>query len=91
MKILFGLLAVSLFVGCSTTAPRVNTSGATATINQPDYNARYQFGPDSMPKAGVPRGEVIKMPPFTNSTVFPGTVRDWWIYVPKQYDANKPA
>jgi enterochelin esterase family protein len=39
----------------------------------------------------VPRGELIKMPPFTNSAVYPGTVRDWWIYVPKQYDASSPA
>jgi hypothetical protein len=31
------------------------------------------------------------MPPFTNSAVYPGTVRDWWIYVPKQYDASSPA
>src|ERR1051326_5615479 len=51
----------------------------------------YKLGPDSMPQEGVPRGEVIKMPPWTNSTVFPGTHRDWWLYVPKQYDAAKPA
>src|SRR5262245_10111937 len=47
----------------------------------------YKLGPDSMPHDGVPRGELIQMPPFTNSTVYPGTQRDWWIYVPKQYDA----
>jgi len=51
----------------------------------------YKLGPDSMPKDGVPRGEVIKMPPWTNSTVFPGTHRDWWLYVPKQYAPAKPA
>ena|SRR5438093_57213 len=51
----------------------------------------YKLGPDSMPQDGVPRGEVIKMPPWTNSTVFPGTHRDWWLYVPKQYDPAKPA
>jgi enterochelin esterase-like enzyme len=50
----------------------------------------YQLGPDSMPKDGVPRGTVSKHA-WTNSTVFPGTVRDYWIYVPKQYDAAKPA
>ena len=44
-----------------------------------------------MPQEGVPRGEVIKMPPWTRSTVFPGTHRDWWLYVPKQYDSSKPA
>src|SRR5437773_3728932 len=51
----------------------------------------YILGPDSMPQEGVPRGEVIKMPPWTRSTVFPGTHRDWWLYVPKQYDSSKPA
>lgn len=50
----------------------------------------YKLGPDSMPQ-DVPHGQVIKMPPFTNSTVFSGTTRDWWIYVPQQYDAAKPA
>jgi len=92
MKILFGLLAVLLFVGCSTTnsvAPKASTS--TSGTNQIDYNAQYKFGRDSLPQEGVPRGEVIKMPPFTNSTIYPGTVRDWWIYVPKQYDASRPA
>jgi len=38
----------------------------------------------------VPQGEVVKLR-WENSKVFPGTVRDWWIYVPKQYDASKPA
>ena len=51
----------------------------------------YALGPDSMPQEGVPSGELIKMPPFTNSTVYPGTHRDWWIYVPKQYAAAAPA
>ena len=50
----------------------------------------YSLGPDSMPKEGVPRGTVSKHA-WTNSTIYPGTVRDYWIYVPKQYDAAKPA
>jgi len=50
----------------------------------------YKPGPDSMPQEGVPRGEVIKMAPWTNSSIFPGTHRDWWLYVPKQYDPAKP-
>ena len=50
----------------------------------------YELGPDSKPKPGVPRGTVTKHA-WTNSTVYPGTVRDYWIYVPRQYDAAKPA
>lgn len=38
----------------------------------------------------VPKGEVTKYQ-FDHSKVFPGTVRDYWIYVPKQYDPSKPA
>jgi enterochelin esterase family protein len=50
----------------------------------------YKLGPDSYPQEGVPRGEVTKYS-FTNSAVYPGTVRDYWIYVPKQYEPAKPA
>ncbi len=62
----------------------------TAAILPCSAAETYQLGPDSMPKEGVPRGAVSKHA-WTNSTVFPGTVRDYWIYVPKQYDAAKPA
>lgn len=51
----------------------------------------YQPGPEAQPGAEVPRGEVRKMPPFESSAVFPGTTREWSIYVPKQYDPAAPA
>jgi sugar lactone lactonase YvrE/enterochelin esterase-like enzyme len=38
----------------------------------------------------VPKGEVKKYT-FDKSRVFPGTVRDYWVYVPRQYDASRPA
>jgi sugar lactone lactonase YvrE/enterochelin esterase-like enzyme len=38
----------------------------------------------------VPKGEVAKYE-FKDSKVFPGTVRDYWVYVQKQYDPAKPA
>ncbi len=40
--------------------------------------------------ADVPRGDVMKFS-FDHSKIFPGTVRDYWIYVPKQYDPARPA
>ena len=49
----------------------------------------YVLGPDSQVQPGVPRGEVTKH--SWTSTIFPGTVRDYWVYVPKQYDPGKPA
>src|SRR3954462_10413327 len=50
----------------------------------------YVPGPDSKPQEGVPKGEVTKYT-FDNSKIFPGTTRDYWVYVPKQYDPSKPA
>ena len=49
----------------------------------------YKIDPDSLPQEGVPRGEVMQHQ--WESKLFPGTVRDYWVYVPKQYDAAKPA
>jgi enterochelin esterase family protein len=49
----------------------------------------YKPGPDSEPQA-VPHGDV-RQASFATSQVFPGTTRDYWVYVPKQYDAAKPA
>lgn len=50
----------------------------------------YQPGPDSKPQPGVPKGEVLKFE-FSGSRIFPGTVRDVWVYVPAQYQPDKPA
>jgi sugar lactone lactonase YvrE/enterochelin esterase-like enzyme len=47
----------------------------------------YQLGPDSMPQEGVPKGKVAKYT-FDKSKVFPGTTRDYWIYVPAQYKSD---
>ena len=49
----------------------------------------YKLGDDSMVHEGVPRGEVTKHK--WESKIFPGTVRDYWIYLPKQYDRAKAA
>ena len=50
----------------------------------------YVPGPDSKTQERVPKGEVTKYT-FNDSKVFPGTTREYWVYVPKQYDSNKPA
>lgn len=55
-----------------------------------DAQESYPDHPDSLPQDGVPQGKVEG--PFQwKSTIFPGTVRDYWVYVPAQYDAAKPA
>jgi len=49
----------------------------------------YPLTPDSERQAGVPSGQVTKH--TWTSTVFPGTQRDYWVYVPAQYRADTPA
>jgi enterochelin esterase-like enzyme len=50
----------------------------------------YKLGPDSMEQPGVPKGTVTEGK-WESKTVFPGTVRDYWVYVPAQYDGKSPA
>lgn len=50
----------------------------------------YPLGPDSQRHEGVPKGTVTKHQ-WNDSKVFPGTTRDYWIYVPAQYDGHTPA
>ncbi len=46
--------------------------------------------PDAVAQDGVPKGIVLQMPVF-ESKIFAKTTRDWSIYVPAQYKADKPA
>jgi len=63
-----------------------------ATINLFAQNPpeKYPLDSASVEHAGVPKGEVLKFT-FNNSKIFPGTTRDYWIYIPSQYRADKPA
>ncbi|BDS06232.1 esterase [Oceaniferula spumae] len=45
--------------------------------------------PDSKRQDGVPEGKVTRHE--IRSQVFPGTLRQYYIYVPAQYDSSKPA
>jgi enterochelin esterase family protein len=58
---------------------------ATVALAKDDY----QLGPDSMEQSGVPKGTIEQFK--WKSDVFAGTVRDVWVYVPAQYDKEKPA
>ena len=44
----------------------------------------------SLALAQAPKGEVLKFS-FEKSKVYPGTYRDYWVYVPAQYDGKTPA
>jgi gluconolactonase len=60
------------------------------TQNPQTSPPQYQPSADSKPQPGVPKGEVLKFS-FDHSKVFPGTYRDYWVYVPAEYTAEKPA
>jgi gluconolactonase len=58
------------------------------TISQPTET--YSQDSASVEHAGVPKGEVLKLT-FDKSKIFPGTWREYWVYVPTQYRPEKPA
>jgi enterochelin esterase family protein len=49
----------------------------------------YTLGPDSEAQQGVPTGDIAKYH-WKSEKVYPGTVRDYWLYVPKQYIGSQP-
>ncbi|HWB99790.1 MAG TPA: SMP-30/gluconolactonase/LRE family protein [Bryobacteraceae bacterium] len=53
------------------------------------FAEEYTLGPDSQRQPGVPQGKVTKYE--WASKIYPGTVRDYWVYVPAQYKPEKPA
>ena len=50
----------------------------------------FQATPDHEEKPNIPHGVVTKMEPW-QSKIFANTTRDWWIYVPAQYNSATPA
>jgi enterochelin esterase-like enzyme len=48
------------------------------------------YGPYSYEKPGVPKGRLSEKM-VHESKIYPGMKTNWWIYVPAQYDASKPA
>ncbi len=61
----------------------------TMTFGQPPVE-KYKIDSASIEQAGVPKGEILKFT-FEHSAIFPGTWREYWVYVPAQYRAEKPA
>lgn len=50
----------------------------------------YPVNIEEKARPEVPKGKLTAMPDW-NSTIFEGTSRSWWVYVPAQYKADKPA
>lgn len=50
---------------------------------------QYTFGPDSARQPNVPTGKLTQHQ--WKSQIFPGTLRDYWVYLPAQYKPDTPA
>jgi enterochelin esterase family protein len=50
----------------------------------------FKLHPLAVEQPNIPHGTVTKMEPWV-SKIYEGTTRDWWVYVPAQYKADKPA
>ncbi|MHA3773283.1 SMP-30/gluconolactonase/LRE family protein [Verrucomicrobiota bacterium sgz303538] len=61
-----------------------------ATTPLPFAADDWKLHPDAAEQASVPKGTVTQMPPW-ESKIFPGTVRDWSIYVPAQFKPDGSA
>jgi enterochelin esterase family protein len=59
-------------------------------IPNPATKPKWEPHPDAIARDDVPRGKIEMMPPL-ESKRFPGTIRDWSIYVPAQYLEDTPA
>ncbi|HLY10747.1 MAG TPA: alpha/beta hydrolase-fold protein [Planctomycetota bacterium] len=52
-------------------------------------NEPYKHPPEAERQEGIPQGKVTHF--VWKSQIFPGTIREYWTYVPAQYDDKTPA
>ena len=63
-----------------------NINGKNNNWSDESKDAGYGLGPQSQVRLpGIQAGCVIPHLGF-RSEVYPGTTRNWWVYVPSQYD-----
>jgi enterochelin esterase-like enzyme len=76
----------ALIIGAIFTLLTTNTS----IKGQQAYNITAPHDPATVKMAEEKRGEVIKFE-ITDSPTYPGTTREVWVYIPKQYQDTAPA
>jgi gluconolactonase len=72
---------------CLTSLLSLHLLSSTAIAQKAE---QYELSEDSKVQEGVPQGEIKGPFRWKNSTIFPGTERDYSIYIPAQYDADTP-
>jgi enterochelin esterase-like enzyme len=61
-----------------------------AVGQSPNPDQFYKLGPDSLVQENVPQG-TVNGPHTIKSEAYPGTQHTYWVYVPAQYEKEKPA
>ncbi|MBS1812185.1 MAG: SMP-30/gluconolactonase/LRE family protein [Acidobacteria bacterium] len=86
---LFRFTLLTIFFALSIVAQPNQTS--VAVVGPPQQpQETYPPHPDSQVQPNVPKGEVLKFT-FENSKIFPGTTREYSVYVPAQYKPDTSA
>jgi len=86
-----GLYALSRDVGNAQQFPYELRTASGKVIGSNQVKVEYYPYPEeSFPKEGVPEGKLIPHR-WTDSKIFPGTERDFLVYLPEQYDGSKAA
>jgi len=65
-------------------------AAAVCTVQAQPAREEYPVPAEAVVRDGVPQGS-IEGPFEFRSKIFPGTVREYWVYVPAQYSEDKPA
>jgi len=68
----------------------VNVAAMSLCLSLSAFAQPVADHPDRQPQPGVPQGK-ITAGKFAESLIYPGTVRDYSVYVPAQYQADQPA
>src|SRR6516225_2030147 len=82
------LACVAVIVLLATCIGSATAQRAPGEPGPSEFDAFYSLGPDSLPREGVPKGEVrgpFKLP----SKAFPGVEHSYWVYVPTAYDTSR--
>jgi enterochelin esterase-like enzyme len=88
-------LVASVFHAPAQPAAATNASAGTlpplsVDFPLPPLSDNYPLPPDALPQPGVPKGKVFKFH-LTDSKVYPGTDRTIAVYIPAEYQGDKPA
>jgi enterochelin esterase-like enzyme len=91
MKFSVFALAALLATSLAAAALPLAASAASTPPVAPSSAEPYAPGPDAQRQPGVPQGKVIGPLVWTGGKIYPGMSRQYWLYVPAQYDPLVPA